>query len=42
HRSPNFLLIPGTSSIGHLRENLSAVELELSRDAIAVLNRIAG
>ena len=30
HRSPNILLIPGTSSVGHLRENLAAAELELS------------
>lgn len=30
HRSPNVLLIPGTSSLGHLRENLAAAELDLS------------
>jgi pyridoxine 4-dehydrogenase len=28
-RAPNILLIPGTSSIGHLRENLAAATLEL-------------
>ncbi|GLK67337.1 aldo/keto reductase family oxidoreductase [Hansschlegelia plantiphila] len=39
-RSPNILLIPGTSSLGHLRENLAAVDLELPADAIAALNRI--
>jgi pyridoxine 4-dehydrogenase len=41
-RSPNILLIPGTSSVGHLRENLAAAELKLPADVIAVLNGIAG
>lgn len=41
-RSPNILLIPGTSSIAHLRENLSAASLELSTTAIAELNSING
>ncbi|MBZ9706389.1 aldo/keto reductase family oxidoreductase [Mesorhizobium sp. ESP7-2] len=40
-RSPNILLIPGTSSVGHLRENLAAAELTLPADAIEVLNGIA-
>jgi pyridoxine 4-dehydrogenase len=40
HRSPNILLIPGTSAIAHLRENLAAAELELSADALAALDRI--
>jgi pyridoxine 4-dehydrogenase len=31
-RSPNILLIPGTSSLGHLRENLAAAELKLSEE----------
>jgi pyridoxine 4-dehydrogenase len=39
-RSPNILLIPGTSSLEHLRENLQAASLELSADAIAELNAI--
>ncbi|UCI24251.1 aldo/keto reductase family oxidoreductase [Mesorhizobium sp. B2-8-5] len=39
-RSPNILLIPGTSSVGHLRENLAAAELELSADD--VLNELDG
>ena len=39
-RSPNILLIPGTSSIEHLRENLQAAELELPSSAIAELNAI--
>ncbi|QKC89440.1 aldo/keto reductase family oxidoreductase [Mesorhizobium sp. NZP2234] len=41
-RSPNILLIPGTSSVGHLRENLAAAELDLPREAIDVLNGIGG
>jgi pyridoxine 4-dehydrogenase len=40
-RSPNILLIPGTSSINHLRENLGAAALGLSSAAIAELNAIA-
>lgn len=40
-RSPNILLIPGTSSINHLRENLGAAALELSSATIAELNAIA-
>ena len=40
-RSPNLLLIPGTSSVAHLRENLAAVELTLSADSIAALDGIA-
>ena len=41
-RSPNILLIPGTSSIEHLRENLSAATLQLSPETIAQLNSIGG
>jgi pyridoxine 4-dehydrogenase len=40
-RSPNILLIPGTSSISHLRENLNAAALELPSHVIAELNAIA-
>ena len=40
-RSPNILLIPGTSSISHLRENLTAAALELPSDLVAELNAIA-
>jgi pyridoxine 4-dehydrogenase len=40
HRSPNILLIPGTSSVGHLRENLAAADLELSAEVIAELDSI--
>jgi pyridoxine 4-dehydrogenase len=40
HRSPNILLIPGTSSLEHLRENLQAATLELPPGAIAKLNSI--
>jgi pyridoxine 4-dehydrogenase len=39
-RAPNILLIPGTSSIGHLQENLAAAELELPQDAMAALDRL--
>ncbi len=39
-RAPNILLIPGTSSVGHLRENLAAVDLTLSSDSVATLNHI--
>ncbi|MEG9438873.1 aldo/keto reductase family oxidoreductase [Edaphobacter sp. HDX4] len=41
HRSPNILLIPGTSSVGHLRENLAAASLELPAAALGRLNSIA-
>jgi pyridoxine 4-dehydrogenase len=41
-RSPNILLIPGTSSLGHLRENLAVADLELPREAVAVLDQIGG
>jgi aryl-alcohol dehydrogenase-like predicted oxidoreductase len=41
-RSPNLLLIPGTSSLAHLRENLSSAELELPDDVITALNGIGG
>ncbi|TPN90085.1 aldo/keto reductase family oxidoreductase [Mesorhizobium sp. B1-1-5] len=41
-RAPNILLIPGTSSIAHLRQNMAAAELELPADALSVLNGIAG
>jgi aryl-alcohol dehydrogenase-like predicted oxidoreductase len=40
-RSPNLLLIPGTSSLAHLRENLKAATLELPEELIADLNSIA-
>ncbi|KNY24571.1 aldo/keto reductase family oxidoreductase [Methylobacterium sp. ARG-1] len=39
-RSPNILLIPGTSSLGHLRENLAAAGLRLPEEALAALDRI--
>ena len=40
-RAPNILLIPGTSSLDHLRENLAAAELELPSDELKVLNGVA-
>ena len=39
-RAQNVLLIPGTSSVAHLRENLAAAELGLPREAIVALDRI--
>jgi len=41
-RSPNILLIPGTSSIEHLRENLKAARLQIPPEMLADLNAIAG
>jgi pyridoxine 4-dehydrogenase len=40
-RAPNILLISGTSSVAHLRENLAAAELDLPPDAVMALDRIA-
>jgi aryl-alcohol dehydrogenase-like predicted oxidoreductase len=41
HRSPNILLIPGTSSVAHLRENLAAGDLVLSDDVLRELDGVA-
>lgn len=41
HRAPNILLIPGTSSVAHLRENLAAGELALPPAALTSLDAIA-
>jgi pyridoxine 4-dehydrogenase len=41
HRSPNILLIPGTSSIAHLRDNVSGAAMVLPERELAELNRIA-
>ncbi len=41
YRSPNILLIPGTSSVTHLRENLAAARLKLSPESLSELDRIA-
>jgi pyridoxine 4-dehydrogenase len=40
-RAPNILLIPGTSSVTHLRENLSAAKLDLPDEALAALAGVA-
>jgi len=40
HRAPNILLIPGTSSLAHLRENLAAAALTIPADALYELNAI--
>jgi aryl-alcohol dehydrogenase-like predicted oxidoreductase len=41
HRAPNILLIPGTSSVKHLQENLQAATLQLPAEKIAALDSIA-
>jgi pyridoxine 4-dehydrogenase len=41
HRSPNILLIPGTSSVAHLRENMGSARLVLSAPILAELDGIA-
>jgi pyridoxine 4-dehydrogenase len=41
HRSPNILLIPGTSSVAHLHENMAAAQLTLSPQILAELDSIA-
>lgn len=41
-RSPNILLIPGTSSLGHLKENMAAATLKLPPEALQTLDGIAG
>jgi pyridoxine 4-dehydrogenase len=41
HRVPNILLIPGTSSLEHLRENLSAATLQLPAESLAALDTIS-
>jgi aryl-alcohol dehydrogenase-like predicted oxidoreductase len=40
HRSPNVLLIPGTSSVAHLRENLEAAKLEIPPNVLADLDAL--
>ncbi|MFL9865500.1 aldo/keto reductase family oxidoreductase [Paraburkholderia fungorum] len=42
YRAPNILLIPGTSSLGHLRENMQAARLSLSDEVRAGLDAIGG
>jgi len=41
YRSPNILLIPGTSTVAHLRENIAAAALTLPADVLAELDTIA-
>jgi aryl-alcohol dehydrogenase-like predicted oxidoreductase len=41
HRAPNILLIPGTSSVAHLRENLAAAAITLSPETLATLDEVA-
>jgi pyridoxine 4-dehydrogenase len=42
HRAGNILLIPGTSSVGHLRENLAAAAVVLAAEALEKLDGIGG
>lgn len=42
HRSPNILVIPGTSSVAHLRANVASAALTLDDDTLAELNAIGG
>ena len=42
HRSPTIVLIPGTSSVSHLRENVAASDLVLPAEAVAELDTIGG
>ena len=42
YRSPNILLIPGTSSTAHLRENIAGARVALSEDDLAELDRVGG
>ncbi|MFD4433645.1 aldo/keto reductase, partial [Nocardia sp. NPDC058497] len=39
-RSPSMVLIPGTSSVTHLRENVAAADLQLPAEAIAEIDAI--
>ncbi len=41
HRAPNVLLIPGTGSVAHLRENLAVADIQIPSDQLAVLDAIA-
>ena len=41
-RSPNVLLIPGTSLVEHLRENVRAADLQIPADLVARLDEISG
>jgi pyridoxine 4-dehydrogenase len=41
-RSPNILLIPGTSSVEHLKENVAGASIVLPEDVVEELNAIAG
>ncbi|MBG8556248.1 aldo/keto reductase [Hymenobacter guriensis] len=42
HRSPNILLIPGTSRVKHLEENVQAASIELSAEDMAALDKLGG
>ncbi|MCB2410550.1 aldo/keto reductase [Hymenobacter lucidus] len=42
HRSPNILLIPGTSKVKHLEENVKAADIQLSAEDMAALENLGG
>ena len=40
HRAPNIILIPGTTTIAHLEENIAAADIELTSEQVEALNRL--
>ena len=40
HRAPNIILIPGTTTIAHLEENMAAGSISLTKDEMTILNRL--
>ncbi len=40
HRAPNIILIPGTTTIAHLEENIAAASIKLTTDEISALNQM--
>jgi len=41
HRAPNILLIPGTASLAHLKQNLESASLKLPGEILAVLDQLS-
>jgi aryl-alcohol dehydrogenase-like predicted oxidoreductase len=41
HRAPNILLIPGTSSVGHLQQNLATADIVLTSEVLTALDGVA-
>ena len=40
HRAPDIVLIPGTTTISHLEENITAIDIKLTSDEMAILDRL--